>query len=137
MTSNKVDSLVSNPTRTAGVNFNTRQTQMKISTRPDNASQYFAAIRSVFDSGENRIAVASSGLLADVALKQLEVGMAELAKKRHSLLPRIDKGPSPQLRQIAVTLYKQADIVRSTPLQPAKQNARVAVFFRTETACAA
>jgi tetratricopeptide (TPR) repeat protein len=137
LTSNNVDWLVSHPTRTAGVNFNSRLAQMKVSTRPDNASQYFAAIRSVFDSGENRIAVASSDLLADVALKQLEVAMAELAKKRHSRLPRIDQGPSSQLRQIAVTLYKQADSARRSPVQPAKQNVRVALFYRTDTACAA
>lgn len=137
LTSNNADWLVEKPVRTAGVLSNNLPKKMKIANRPDNASQYFAAIRSVFDSGENRIAVASSDVLADLALKQLEVAMTDLAKKRHNRLPRIDQGPSPQLRKIAVTLYKEADAARRIPLHPAKQNVRVALFYGTETACAA
>jgi len=137
LTANHVDWFVSNPVRTAGVNFNARQTQIKSSAKPDNESQYFAAIRSVFDSRDNRMVATSSDLLTDVALKQLDVAMAELAAKRHSRLPRIDQGPSPELRQIAVTLYERAETARRIPLQPAKQNMRVALFYRTETACAA
>jgi hypothetical protein len=136
LTSTNADWQVSKPFRSAGLISNGSPKGLKIETAQNNANDYFAAVRSIFDNRENRIAVASSEVLRDLALKQLDLAMTDLAKKRHSRLPRIDQGPSPQLRQIAVTLYKEADAARRTPLQPAKQNLRVALFYRTATACA-
>ncbi|WP_417818945.1 hypothetical protein [Tritonibacter scottomollicae] len=136
LTSSDTDWLASKPARTAGVTFDSLPQQMKIETGPADASHYFAAIRSVFDSDRNRIAIASADILGDLALKQLDMAMAELAEKRHSRLPRIDQGPSQQLQKIAATLYREAEAARTIPLQPAKQSVRVALFYRTETACA-
>lgn len=136
LTSNAADRLVAKPVRTAVLPSNSRPKQLKITEQPNGASQYLAAIRSVIDGDENDIVVTSSDVPADLALKQLELAMADLAKRRHDRLARIDQGPSPQLQKIALTLYQESDAAPAILLHPVKQDVHVALFYRTETACA-
>jgi tetratricopeptide (TPR) repeat protein len=137
LTSTNGNLFASKPVRTAFVFADNTSKLVKKGSVPSNASHYLAAVRSIFDSRKNGIAIASPDVLTDLALKQLDMAMSDLEQKRSSRLPRVDQGPSLQLQQIAVTLHKEADAARKILLQPPKQNVRVALFYRTDTVCAA
>jgi len=137
LTSKRTDFLTPKPVRSASRAIDSLSQQKRLGARQEDAGHYLAAIRSVVDSGANRSAMASTDVLATLAMKQLDVAMADLAKKRHSRLPRIDQGPSRQLRTIAAMLYREADAARTFRLPPARQNIRVTLFYRNEAACVA
>ena len=137
LTSKRTNFLAPKPARSASRTIDSLSQQKRLGARQEDAGHYLAAIRSVLDSGANRSAMASTDVLSTLAMKQLDVAMADLANKRHSRLPRIDQGPSRQLRTIAAMLYREADAARTFRLPPARQNIRVTLFYRNEAACVA
>ncbi len=83
------------------------------------ANQYYAAVRSILDSGPIRFADRSAITSEFVALKELDLAMAALEQKRLSRLPRIDRGPSDAMKQLGASLYRYAKAEEEQMAAPA------------------
>jgi hypothetical protein len=81
--------------------------------------QYYAAVRSILDSGPTRFADRSAITSEFVALKEVDLAMAKLEQKRLSRLPRIDRGPSDAMKQLGASLYRYAKAEEQDMAAPA------------------
>ena len=111
------------------------------------ANKYYAAVRSILDSGPVRYADRSARTSEFVALKELDLAMAALEQKRLSRLPRIDQGPSDAMKQLGANLYRYAKaeeeqtatpaILRDQPRKLADFDICLNIYHRLHNQCVA